>query len=222
MSALNKVFVLFISVVFLNGGAAMAERSKLADQQKTRIMAVPHLLFSNTMRIDIEKKLGNENQWISIGPSLRYRDKRGNWFFGERSIYAQKGIGLDVDYKWFPSSTELPGRIYVFAGAGYNFLSLEKLGNRWLTYSENNLTYFMYDESRWSTHIHSGSFRVGGGIQLFRRNYFVMDYYFGMGMKKSKVSKPGGYIYPSNDVVMTDPEFSGFHVVTGLRIGLGW
>lgn len=222
MKTLYRLFFLLIPFVFLSFGGVGAAERPLANQQKTRIMAVPHYLFSNSIRVDIERKLDRGNHWISIGPSVRYRDKRGNWLFGDRSVYAQKGFGLDVDYKWYPSSTEMPGRIYVFAGAGYNYLSKKKLGNRWITYIENGLTYFLYDDSFWNSAIHSGNFRVGGGIQLIRGDFFLVDYYFGMGMKTTRASRPEGFIYPSFNAVMTDAEFSGFHVVTGLRIGLGW
>jgi hypothetical protein len=220
----SKAFFLVI-VFFINGffHHAQAQISVKNQEQSTRIMLVPQYLINNGFRIEIDRSLKEKNRWITYAPTIYYRDKKSNTWFNESNVHGVAGVGMDVFYRWYPSRNSKSGRAFLSAGGGYSFISRKFKGNRWEEYLENNLTYYRYDTDYWNASYHIINLRATAGFHIIKAQYFSMDYYLGFGIKYSLVDKPENYVYYNNaDDSIFDPDYRGFLIVTGLRLGIGW
>lgn len=226
MASSGKHIYKFISILLLSwlvffASAMNAAVPETETTNKVWVMGVPQHLFQNGIRIEIDKALKSNNAWLTIAPGMYYRDKRGNYFFGNYNVHGVIGAGLDLYYRRYMSSAPSSG-LYISAGGGYRFLRQKYIGDRWETYDEHGLSYFRYDNEPWYKKIHTANVRLVTGYQFLANEHFAVDFFFGFGLRLSAVrSEPkDSFVYSGGNNLGMSP--NGVIVSAGVRIGVGW
>jgi len=215
-----KKYILILLPVFWSL-MSMGQGSVEKYQHQTWVMAMPQHLFQNAIRVEIDKKLTREGAWIIFAPTVYYRGQQGTWISGNRHMYGIKGGGLDVLYRYYPNGLGRRGGIYVSAGGGYRFTDREYQGGRWDDYEENGLGYYRYDTSTWHKQTQTVILKGITGYQRIPNKHFVWDIFLGIGVKLSSDKVPDGLTSHYTDDVYSLGG-TGFLMVGGLRMGIGW
>lgn len=185
------------------------------------ISLVPHYLFRSGLRIEFDKSIYGNKHWITIAPSLYYREGNGLWLFGDSKSYSLSGGGIDIHYRWYQNNNNAENRFYLSAGAGYRYTKQEHKGYTWDTYIEDGLTYYRYINGSWFEGNSTFLLKLMVGKQHFPYKFFTFDYYIGPGIKITQHILPAGQQETYEDEMFSFG-YSGIYIVGGIRLSFGW
>jgi len=190
-------------------------------EPKTWIMGVPQHLFNNGIRIEIDKKIPQTNFWLTAAPVFYYKGQRGNRLWGNYDVHQMQGLGLELFFKWYPVGLKQSGGAYLMAGGGYQMIRQEFRGYRWNSYVEDDLNWYVYDETPWNLDSHSATIKATAGYMAIADDHLALDLFIGWGFKYSQQSKPSDTYYNIFDDVYSFGG-NGFLLIMGFRVGVGW
>lgn len=185
----------------------------------------PLHIFSNGLRIDVEKKLHHPNHWLVLGLSGTYLPHDGEDFNtystwsnlyldSDQDVTKLTGAGIDLAYKYyFPMPVKL---LYVSASLNYNYFKAHYYGGAFYKFEENGLTYYERDYREVSQEIHRIGSNLLFGVQLTPRKRFHLDGFAGLGLRYGIPGDKDRYDFDSH---MFSLGFRGVTFTTGLRIG---
>lgn len=221
IKAMKFFKIIFACFLFLSSFVLKAGKEEI-NSNKIWVMGVPQYLFQNGIRLEIDRQLENPHNWITISPSIYYKDKTGNWLLGTQMVNSMSGAGLDLIYRWYPHGIRKRGGMYIAAGVGYLYIAQKYSGSLWETYTENSLTYIRYLDSEWNKQIHTGNIRGTLGYQVLPAKNFAIDFYCGFAIKMSEVATPEGYLHYQDNYNFYEFGYSGMMIIGGMRLGIGW
>jgi hypothetical protein len=215
-----------LSIIWFVGLLLFAPSLRAAEPgngmaHKVWIMGVPQHLFQNGIRIEIDKPLRHSNTWLTIAPSMYYREKRGNYFFGNYNVHGVAGVGLDIYYRRYMSSAPSSG-LYISAGGGYRFIRQKYIGDRWETFTEKGLSFYRYNNEPWYKKIHTANIRLVTGYQFLAAENFATDFFVGFGLRLSAFGNEDSASLVHSGGNYTNMSPNGIIVAAGVRIGVGW
>lgn len=214
------IFIIAMTMVLIPA-TLKGSQDTLAHKHRTLIMGVPQHLFDNGVRIEIDKRLPRQNQWITLAPTLYYRGQRGN-YFGNYDLYGMKGMGMEVFLRHFLLDQPEPEGFYLSAGAGYRYLQLRHRGDSWNEYMENGLTYYDYNARVWDRQTHSFTLKGTLGYQTILNRHLLIDLFMGVGLRWSEQTIPSDIVLIHDTGDVFSYNFRGFLYVVGGRVGIGW
>ena len=215
------LFLFQFTLTYGNAGAMVAAESENGATHKIWIMGVPQHLFQNGIRIEIDKPLQRTNTWLTIAPSMYYRNRRGSYLFGNYNIHGVAGAGLDMYYRRYLSSAPSSG-LYISAGGGYRFIRQKYIGDRWESFTESGLSFYRYNNDPWFKKNHTVNIRMVTGYQFLLAQNFATDFFLGFGLRLSATRRDDNrtMIHTGGNNMSMSP--NGLIVSAGMRIGVGW
>ncbi|MDR2498151.1 MAG: hypothetical protein LBD28_01785 [Tannerellaceae bacterium] len=217
---MNKKIIVFLAITFLTINATAQERSAVIPNNNYQIGIHPVYNLVNGMRIDIDRRLSNPYNWLSLGIV-------GYWAFegSETTIFpllafseakSVSGAGAILSFKHFFGR----GRQMFFleAGASAHYYDIRYDGWGFLSFQEDNLTYYEwhYDE------IAHQFPKVGGhllfGIQLPSRSRVFVDGALGLGYNHSFYDPE--LFMPENYRVLYGLSRRGLYFTGEFRLGI--
>lgn len=189
------------------------------DQGKFWVMGVPQHLFNNGVRIETDIRLGGQqHHWLVIAPVYYHRDKPGSIFSERWDTEGMEGGGLNVYYRRY--FNEKSG-YYVSGGGGFRMINYEMNGFRWDTFEENGLEYYSYNPTNYRITYSTAIFDALTGYKLIADPNFALDFYAGFGFRYTLTRRPGNTFHYINQEA-PGMGYSGFILLAGARIGVGW
>lgn len=219
---IRRKLIIWAVFTILGAQESFASPPVLVDSPyRIWIMGVPQYLFENGIRIEIDQRIQESQNWITWSPTIYYRGQPGSWISGNYDVQSVKGMSLEVLYRWYPAGFGRQGGVYVSGGGGYRYISQKIKGYQWDDFQQDNLTFYNYNEDTWNRISQTYSLRGIVGYQLVSNQHLGMDLYVGLGAKYSIVDKPEGAMNYFTD---NYNPFSGngFFITGGFRMGIGW
>ena len=218
---MNKPAILIFTSLILIVSWLHAETDERSIQYRTWIMGVPQHLFENGIRIEFDRALEDNSRWIVIAPSVYFRDKPGNYFSPRRYMDSMFGLGLEVFYRYYLSYHPDKGNYYVAAGGGFRWIDYQYRGFMWRESMEDDLTYYRYHNAPWTSSVTNYKASITAGYFALLRDNMAIDFFIGGGfvLTESKDRINAGVIYSESGPYRG---YSGFEVVAGIRLGVGW
>jgi hypothetical protein len=215
-----KFFKIIITCFLLLSSFLLKAGNEELNSNKVWVMGLPQYLFQNGIRLEIDKQLENPHNWITVSPTIYYKDKPG--LFGNRNVKSMSGAGLDLIFRWYPYGIRKKGGMYLAAGGGYRYIAQKNSGSLWETYTENNQTYIRYVDILWNKQIHTGNIRGTFGFQMLPAKNFAIDIYCGFALKMSEVKTPEGFWHYQDSYDFYEFGYTGMMILGGIRFGIGW
>ncbi len=236
MRLIKKTFLVVLTSVFFN----FLFLSTYAQDTTMNfiISGVPQYMIISGMRFDFEKRIGNTDHWIGIGPQLYLREKNPDYndyyydsyydysyYYDDNHLYdMMAGYGIDVYHKIFmgflEEKTGYSGTYLAYGLTFHNFFFNYK-EQGWETYEEDGMEYMresgvFVDKKRV---VYKMGFNILFGYQVLTLENVLCDVYVGAGMRYS-------LRYPSyveklqfnNSII--DYGYTGAIPVAGFRLGV--
>lgn len=219
---MKKIAILFCSLLFFPFGEINAQEPLSDYRHEFLVMGVPQHLFQNGIRIEFDKRLNSPRQWLTLAPTVYYRGQRGNWLWGNYNVYSMSGAGMEVFYRRYFKDLPQPSGFYFTGGGGYRFINQEFRGDRWDIFTENDLTFYRYNNSSWHKHTHTFSLKATAGFQTIISRHLMLDLFLGYGFMFSTHKIPGDVEVISQFTNAFSFDYTGFKFVGGMRLGIGW
>lgn len=225
-----RVFSLLVLIsVFI---AFPYQKGQAQDDTERSLMVsiVPQYLAVQALRVDIDKKMNDEGSWLSFSPKIYvgYINKNGSaaiindvdyWPAG--SEYDQMiGAGLDIYHKIFLGKEKLPLGFYYAYGGGLRFLHMSFISKSIYTDSSVFPPVFRFNKFEGSQNILSGNVGMLLGYQEQIKDYFLTDFYMGVGARYSDDSKGDFANTRRYDRRMWDYAWTGTQFIIGMRFGV--
>ncbi|MEN8249112.1 MAG: hypothetical protein ABFS32_09275 [Bacteroidota bacterium] len=228
-----RIFLLVVSaVIFMGGQVTYAQQSGNNEEEiidiNNAISFVPQYIYRGGIRLDYERRLKNDNNWIVFATQF-FSDFEGEnrWSYYNSGNYADYntmiGFGLNIYFKKMvyvmdeDNSTNVPKKsIYLAAGPGYQYYFLKNTEEVAVPYIEDGITYYEFTQQDIEKPIHRVGVHINGGVQ-FALDKLLVDIFFGV---ISRYSLDGnGEIIRDGYQEWTDIDFSGTSLDGGVRIG---
>jgi len=208
------------------------ENTRYAHTQKKMTFAIqPFQFVNNSIRYDIEIRLGKGPGWLQFGPAFYYRSfnskEKPNYYYqgdlfydsgyswGWRESYSGlKGAGLDLNYKHFLDARR---SFYFGIGLSYTNLNIKYWSQGLEDYAEDGLQYFEYKQHYQIQHIDRFGFNNFIGYQIPSRHAFLFDVFGGYALRFTNCDENK----PAFDAYMYSYGYNGFVLQVGIRIGFG-
>ena len=202
------------------------------------ISFVPQYMIISGMRVDIEKRIGNTDQWLLFGPQVYLREKNPSddnyyynyyddydYYYYDTEVYdMMAGYGITCYHKIFmgllEEETNYSGTYLAYGLSFQNFFFKYK-EQEWVTYEENGMEYLRESETLTDKNriIYKMGLNLIFGYQILPLDKIICDVYMGAGMRYS-------LRYPSyleklkfnNHII--DYGYSGITPVVGFRLGI--
>lgn len=217
---------IFICVVLLSVGAAKSfgNDTIINNRPNIWIMGVPQHLFENGLRVEVDKRLRNPANWITISPVLYFRrhDLSRTGFWGDsRDFETMLGGGLGVYLRHYPNYDGRFRGFYMMAGGGYEMISYKQSGFAWEEIQRDGIDYYVPGQSGlYRSKIHSFNFRACIGYKFHIDPHLAVDIFIGPGLRYSTQVSPGDATIVYDRILSR--EFEGTHLAAGVRFGVGW
>jgi hypothetical protein len=223
---MKYLLILFIALLFSISLPINEAKAQEGESRSLMVSTVPQYLLIQGLRMDIDKKLPLDRSWLVIAPQiyLGYTNRDGeasnfggkNWYTG--SEYDQViGAGLDVYHKIFLEDNERPVGVYYAYGLSFRTFKMNFKSEIDSTAPDLTIHRVVKDANQ---QIFSGGFGMIMGYQEQIKDYFLTDFYMGIGARYSNDDK-GDYAYTRRyDRRMWDYAWTGTQLVIGLRFGV--
>ena len=206
-----------ITVLFLLPILASAQHNceDFNEQKSFGLGVVPQYAISNGMRIDLDFRLNNKNQWLVVSPLVFLNNKpKFNWDYN-----SMVGTGIEVQHKLFLTGHLKMGNPYISYGPVFNYFSVKDDGLTARKFTENGGNYIGLTEDEITTKI----FKIGGnlifGLHLFVMDNLYFDTFVGTGIRFAFDNKTTGFHGYYNEW-WGDMGYSGTLMVGGFRFGV--
>lgn len=210
------IIVLFCSMAFLS--------TAQEESRSVIISGVPQYVINRGLRIDFEKKLPMNRQWLILSPQyyMGWVDRTSDNFQTQNpttdgdSLF---GFGLDISHKIFLVQRDLPKGGYFSYGLSFNHFTLGYKEFSWVEVKENGLVFQVNKLTEFKDVINKFGFNTTIGIQGILVDYIIYDLYIGLGARYSFIQQglPGSRDY---NQYYWDYGYSGPLLLLGARIGV--
>lgn len=193
---------------------------------KNSISFVPQYIYRGGLRLDYERRLKNNKNWILIAPQFFTDFEDPDYFNTSKySDYTSMiGFGLNVYLKKMVyviddnNSNNVPKKwLYLAVGPGYQYYQLKNTEEVAIPYIEDGITYYRFGQQDVIKTIHRAGFHINGGLQ-FALDKLLIDIFMGVITRYSLDGN--GEIIRDGDQYWTDIDYSGMSLDGGVRIGL--
>ncbi len=183
---------------------------------KIVISFVPQYTLIGGIRFDLDKHIGNTNNYLIFSPQFYSSRNDFLWSFDYEKL---TGFGLKASHRYFMANKPKPAGLYVQYGVTYNFTQLVYQTTGWVNTNFGGTQALTEDEVEGKDKIH----KIGGdfimGYQISSYENLLFDLYIGVGYRGSK------YIGNRSDfnadyVGILNPAYTGILPIGGLRIGI--
>jgi hypothetical protein len=179
------------------------------------IGVVPQYAISNGMRIDLDFRLNDKNQWLVVAPIVFISNESNlDWDYN-----SMVGAGIEIQHKVFLNRQFKSVNPYFSYGPVFNYFSVKDDGLTAREFAENGGNYIGLAEDEITTRI----FKMGGNL-IFGLHYFVMDNLYvdafvGTGIRFSFDDQTTG-LHGYYNEWWGDMGYSGTLMVGGFRFGV--
>jgi len=206
LSAFLLFFPLFIT--------AQNTTEEKPERKNFAIGLVPFYAISNGMRVDLDIRLNDKNQWLVLAPQVYVSNNSNfNWDYNSMS-----GVGIELQHKIFIDRNIKKVNPYFSYGPVFNYFSVKDDGLTAQNYEDEGGNYIQLTESEMTTNIYKIGGNVIFGLQCLIDNFYI-DFYAGTGMRFSYDNKTSGLHSYYNDW-WGDMGYSGTLMVGGFRFGV--
>lgn len=216
----KKSILILILLIFSSNIKAQEE---INDNKITFI--VPQYIITNGIRIDIDIRKPESNNWWVITPyyydddsKLSFLNPDDNFEFNPHSYESMYGAGLGIARKIF---LRKPTKgLYVMAGIGYKYFKIKGDNETYVeTLGDDGLVYFEIQDLKYAININSYSGYATIGYQLNPFSKFYIDFYLGFGIRYSTHNSPENVTTKYNRGNI-DYGYSGTLPIIGVRLGV--
>jgi hypothetical protein len=163
-----------------------------------------------------------QRQWVRITPTIylfpslvsSYYTHYNDFYDKEYSLKASHGVGLDFDYKYYPTKRGF----YCFAGLNYSYFNVDYQYYGFIPYREDGLNYYKYGQVGDNQNFNNIGLFTGLGIQTPMRIGFFIDGHLGFGYQYSFYNKNKA----SLDDDVFDYGYRGIYPVIEFSLGYAW
>jgi len=225
-------FCVFVLKTHAQQASVSTENTRYAHTQKKMTFAIqPFQFVNNSIRYDVEIRLGKGPGWLQFGPAFYYRSfnkmekpdyyyhgdicYNSGYYWGLRESYSGlKGVGLDLNYKHFLDARR---SFYIGVGLSYTRLNIKYWSQGLDDYIEDGLQYFEYRQRYQIQHIERFGFNNFIGYQIPSRHAFLFDVFGGYALRLTNCDENK----PAFDSYMYSYGYNGIVLQVGIRIGFG-
>lgn len=186
------------------------------DNPNIIISFVPQYTLIGGIRLDLDKHIGNTNNYLIFSPQFYSNRNDLFWSFDYEKL---TGLGMKVSHRYFIVNKPKPSGLYVQYGMTYNFTQLVYKTIDWVNTDFGGAQAQTEEEVEGKDKIH----KIGGdlimGVQISSYENLLFDLYIGAGYRESK------YIgtrsdFDSEYIGILNPAYTGILPLAGLRIGV--
>ncbi len=182
------------------------------------ISTVPHYVFYNGIRVDLEIPSSTYKSAFVIAPQLYLRKRSFNEYNINSSGYFtfMYGAGLDIQKKLIQFSTN---GIYFTAESGYSYFNITFPSYVW----EDQILDGNQTKVKRLQDITEQVHRLNSGVIIgVQENYefLILDFYMGIGFKYSFTDCSNGDCSAKFNYFMTGYAYSGAYFILGFKVGV--
>lgn len=213
------ILLLCFTISALN---AMAQKQDGAEKlPKYTISTEIFTLASGGLRLDFEKQLSSPKDWLQIHVNGYYLPYRNNKWDSWETLQSDSepidklnGAGFGIAYKSF----FYKDIIYYRAGVSYNHYRVKYSGYDYISFVEDGLTYYTYEEREWKQVFNKILPSLSLGIQSSLSNKIFFDAYAGVAYSASFYDKDK-YAFDDN---IFGYGYRGVTMTGGIRVGFAF
>jgi hypothetical protein len=211
----SKIAALTVIIMYLSVNAYSQSKT-----YNTLIMGVPQYLVNNGLRIDIDKRIKETNNWLVISPILYL--SYHNDFSMQDDYKSVKGGGLTLSYRKMYTKSDQPVGFYISPGLCYQFVDINTDNNIWdkITDQWGQVKYDWVNKN-YDARIHKIGGNITIGVQAEIYPGLLLDFFAGTGIRYSFRSYSNGEAGIRFNSSMLGYGYSGTLFVGGFRIGVG-
>lgn len=228
-----KKLLLFLTYIITSNYFVSAQSGAM-NEHTWRISYEPQYLIINGLKLNIEKRMRRQTDWLIISPSLYYKEYEtvdiseydytyDNGFTTTKNIKAVKGAGLAIENRLLLTTPSFNRSIgfylvpYFSYGLSYNFFEITREDFGFVTIPEDGVPYMYEGYVQSKTNIHKAGLNFTLGLQAEVMEDVVTECYLGFGMRYSIYD--GDYKYNKSSL---DYGYKGFLLLGGFKIGVGF
>lgn len=167
--------------------------SKVNSQDSSRVFTLAMRPFRSLVggfRLDVEQRIAKSNHWLQVGGELYLknisRNGRGNRDRSWNSIkYEGQGYGVSLLYKNYLHPRHKDRGFYFLAGPTFESYRFTYQDYAWIKFEEDGLMKYSEQLVPLQDKLMNFSFSTAIGYQHYIFKYVFIDFYFGLGIRKS-------------------------------------
>lgn len=214
---MKKVLAISFLVLFTAFLSAQEQESVLMPKDlewKLSLGFVPQYAIVSGMRLDLDVKI-KQNQYLTFAPQMYY-NKNYTQFYPDKTD--MKGAGMNVNYRFIFSRTEVPEGAYIGFGLVYKYFDLAYDGDVWVNFTENDNIQQELRQQLIQKEFNQFGYDLLIGYQGTYERFFF-DFYLGWGFRFSDFDeKETDHDFWGETIF--DPGYEGFLPTLGFRAGI--
>jgi hypothetical protein len=212
------LFVLLTSILLsITTFNLSAQENPDSDKySKIVVSLVPQYTIVGGIRLDIDKRIGNTNNYLIFSPQFYSNRNDLFWNFTYDNL---TGTGMKVYHRYFMVNKPMPEGLYVQYGISYNYTRIKYTDIDWVETEFGGSSAQVESEVFFNENIHKMGGDVLLGIQYSAYENLVIDFYIGAGYRNSIYQGKRTY-FESEYLSIFNPAHRGILPLGGFRIGV--
>jgi len=221
-------FIISTLIIFLTISSLFSQENE-NKFYPALISIVPQYILNNGIRVDLDRPLKANHNWLSMSMQLYLKnnyDNSNNYNYMNDYYYDYDndfdynkaiGIGFEANYRIYNKNNTDPLGPYISFGLLFQHTYMEAEYYDWET-DPNTGLYLDYNVSDVKENVEKFGANMLIGMQFEVEENFYLDFYTGLGIKHSLISTTASEI-THIDRFYWDYDYSGVHPIFGVRLG---
>ncbi len=214
--------IIMLCAILISNAVSAQNKDTVNTNRKNILLAVsPFYLINKALKVDIEKKLPYQRQWIQVSPQFYFNSNGESYdFFDDAGYDEMIGFGIDVHHKIYMQDRELPSGVYAAYGLVYHHIALKFDGYVWENVEIDGKTYLQEAPKKAKQKNNKLGANLIFGIQPeMNSSRFILDFYAGIGFRYTLINTNVAFEKDFNDFYW-DYGYTGTCLVAGFKLGV--